>query len=115
MLRSSSVTVYPVQFPGEWRPGTAAALRAGAFLAGLARASGGRVFQPQASKELAAIYGSILEDLGSQYVIGYVSDNPERDGRFRRIALEVRRPGVKLRYRPGYQMPRADALARRKR
>jgi len=115
MLRASSVTVYPVEFPGERRPGTTEAMRARSFLFGLAEASGGRMFHPQASKELAAIYRSILDDLAGQYVIGYVSDNSARDGKFRRIALEVRRPGVKLRYRPGYLAPKSEALSKRKR
>jgi Ca-activated chloride channel family protein len=106
MLRSSSVTVYPVQFAGEHRRDTTEALRARSFLAQLAVSSGGRVFQPHASKELAAIYESILEELGNQYVIGYVSDNPARDGKFRKITLESKRPDVKLRYRPGYQLPK---------
>jgi Ca-activated chloride channel family protein len=115
MLRASSVTVYPIEFPGERRVGSTEALRARSFLLGLAAASGGRMFHPQASKDLATIYRSILEDLGGQYVIGYVSDNAARDGKFRRIALEVRRPGVKLRYRPGYLAPKSEALSKRKR
>jgi Ca-activated chloride channel family protein len=115
MLRASSVTVYPVEFPGERPAGTTEAIRAHSFLAGLAEASGARLFRPQASRELAAIYRSILEDLSGQYVIGYVSDNPARDGRFRRIALEVRRAGIKLRYRPGYEVPKNAAFSKRKR
>jgi len=113
MLRASSVTVYPVAFRGQQRPGTVPALRARAFLAGIAQASGGRVFEPQASKDLASIYNSILDELGSQYVIGYMSDNTARDGRFRRIALAVRRAGVKLRYRPGYSVPKAEPPKRK--
>ena len=109
LLRVSEVvTVYPVEFVGERRAGTTEALRAHAFLASLAEESGGRVFQPHASKDLAAIYQSILDELGSQYVIGYVSDNPAPDGKFRKITLEAKRPGVKLRYRPGYQAPRPE-------
>jgi Ca-activated chloride channel family protein len=114
MLRASSVTIYPVEFPGE-RPGTTEAALAHSFLFGLAEASGGRMFHPQASKELATIYRSILEDLAGQYVIGYVSDNSARDGKFRRIALQVRRAGIKLRYRPGYLAPKNEAFPRRRR
>jgi Ca-activated chloride channel family protein len=107
LLRASDVVVYPVAFSGE-RPNSVAGLRAHAFLASLAEATGGRVFQPHASKELAAIYQSILDELGSQYVVGYVSDNPARDGRFRKLSVEVRRPGLKLRHRPGYDAPRDE-------
>ena len=108
LVRSSDVVVYPVAFPGE-RPNSTEALRARSFLTSLAELSGGRVFQPTASRELAAIYQSILDELGTQYVLGYVSDNPARDGRFRRITVEVKRPGLKLRHRPGYDAPRDDS------
>ncbi len=114
MLRASSVTVYPVAFASPYPPGTTEALRARAVLAGIAQATGGRVFEPHASKELAAIYRSILDELSCQYVIGYKSDNPARDGKFRKIALEVKRAGVKLRYRPGYAIARVELPKRRR-
>jgi len=41
MLRASSVTVYPVEFVGERRPGTSEALRAHSFLAGSPRPPAG--------------------------------------------------------------------------
>ncbi|MDD1632797.1 MAG: hypothetical protein LUP91_11425, partial [Methylococcaceae bacterium] len=70
--------------------------------------SGGRVFQPTASRELAAIYQSILDELGTQYVLGYVSDNPRRDGKYRRITVELKRPELKVRHRPGYDAPKDE-------
>jgi Ca-activated chloride channel family protein len=106
LVRSSEVTIYPVAFPGEQRPNSGEALRARSFLSGLAMETGGRVFQPTASKELAAIYASILDELGSQYVLGYVSDNPARDGKFRRITVSLSRPELKLRHRRGYDAPK---------
>ena len=106
LVRSSDATIYPVAFPGEHRPGSSDALRARSFLQSLARLSGGRVFQPTASRELARIYQSILDELGAQYVLGYVSDNPARDGKFRRITVELARPGLKVRHRTGYDAPK---------
>jgi Ca-activated chloride channel family protein len=111
-VRLSDVVIYPVAFRGEHRSNSTEALRARSFLASLAELSGGRVFQPAASKELAAIYQSILDELSTQYVIGYVSDNPARDGKFRKITVEVARPSLKLRYRPGYDAPK-DAPPRK--
>jgi Ca-activated chloride channel family protein len=108
LVRSTEVTIYPVAFPGQHRSGSSEALRARSFLHSLAELSGGRVFQPTASRELAAIYQSILDELGTQYVLGYVSDNPKRDGRFRRITVEVMRPGLRVRHRPGYDAPKTE-------
>jgi Ca-activated chloride channel homolog len=112
MVRSSNVTIYPVAFEGGLRQGSAEEMRARAFLSGLAEATGGRVFAPHASRELAAIYQSILDELGSQYVLGYVSDNPKRDGKYRKLSVEVKRPNVQVRHRPGYVAP-TDAAPRR--
>jgi Ca-activated chloride channel family protein len=106
LLRSSEVVVYPVAFPGERRINSADALRARAFLHMLADTTGGQVFSPVASRELAAIYETILDELGSQYVLGYTSDNPARDGRFRKIAVEVDRPDLRVRHRKGYDAPK---------
>jgi Ca-activated chloride channel family protein len=114
LVRSSDVTIYPVAFLGDHTPNSAEALRARSFLYSLADLSGGRIFQPGASRELAGIYQSILDELGTQYVLGYVSDNPKRDGRFRKITVEARRPGLKLRHRPGYDAPREEPPRARK-
>jgi Ca-activated chloride channel family protein len=105
LVRSTEVTIYPVAFMGHQRPNSAAALRARALLHALAESTGGRVFEPAASKELAAIYTSILDELGSQYVLGYVSDNLKRDGKFRNITVRCKLPALKLRHRPGYHGP----------
>jgi Ca-activated chloride channel family protein len=109
LVRSNAVTIYPVAFMGgEHHPGSAEAMRARAFLNELAVSSGGQVFQPSASKELAAIYQKILDELGSQYVLGYVSDNPARDGKFRRLTVQVSRSGLRVRHRPGYYAPKDE-------
>jgi Ca-activated chloride channel family protein len=108
LVRSSEVTIYPVAFHGGHRPNSPEALRSRSFLHGLAEMTGGQVFQPMASRELAAIYKSILDELGSQYVLGYVSDNPARDGKFRRITVELGRPELKLRHRRGYDAPKDE-------
>jgi Ca-activated chloride channel homolog len=106
LVRSSDTVIYPVAFQGDIQPHSLEAARAHSFLYSLAELSGGRIFQPTASRELAGIYQSILDELGTQYVLGYVSDNPKRDGKFRQITVEVKRPGLKLRHRPGYDAPR---------
>jgi hypothetical protein len=34
-----------------------------------------------------------------------VSSNPAQDGRFRKLKVELKRPGLKVRHRPGYYAP----------
>lgn len=47
----------------------------------------------------------LLADVGSYYLLGYVSTNPKLDGRYRRLTVRVGRPGVQVRARPGYLAP----------
>jgi hypothetical protein len=53
--------------------------------------------------ELKGIYGSIAQELSSQYSLAYMPVNSRADGRFRRIVVRVAtRPELRLRTRTGY-------------
>jgi Ca-activated chloride channel family protein len=106
LVRSSGVTIYPIAFTGSFAMGSNRALSARSFLQHLADLSGGEVFTPHNSKDLPQIYAKILDELQSQYVIGFTSDNAKHDGKYRKLKVEVRRPGLKVRYRPGYTAPK---------
>lgn len=72
-----------------------------------AEATGGRVFVARRTADLAGIYGTIADELSQQYVLGYVSTNPRRDGAFRHVTVRVNaRPGTLARTRAGYYAPR---------
>ena len=105
MVRGSSVTIYPIAFTGGSPRGSPRGLVAKAFLMQLAEISGGAVFTPTGSRDLPGIYDKILEELSAQYVLGFVSDDPRRDGKFRKLKVEVRRRGCKIRHRAGYHAP----------
>lgn len=105
LVRSTSVTIYPIAFSSDRRSGRRIEVRARSFLGELAKSSGGKVFRPLAYRELADIYNRILDELNGQYVLGYVSDNPERDGKYRRLEVQLRRDDLRLRHRPGYNAP----------
>jgi VWFA-related protein len=47
----------------------------------------------------------VMADLNSYYLMSYYSTNAKMDGRFRKIAVRVKRPGVEVRARPGYLAP----------
>jgi len=102
LVRASGVMVYPIAFNGNFGLGTNRYVSARAFLNGLAESSGGQVYSPIAYRDLSAIYQKILDELGSQYVLGYVPDNPRLDGRFHRLKVEVRPKGLQVRHRAGY-------------
>jgi Ca-activated chloride channel family protein len=108
LVRSSAVTIYPIAFTGSMATGSPEALRSRGFLNEIADLTGGQVFRPAASRDLAGIYQKILEELSGQYVLGFASDNARRDGKYRRLKVQVRREGMRVRHREGYY-PSADA------
>jgi Ca-activated chloride channel family protein len=106
LVKASQVTIYSIAFSGNFSLGSNKAISARAVLSQLAAISGGAVFAPQQSKELGAVYSSILDELRSQYVLGYVSDNPRADGRFRKLRVELKDKSLRVRHRMGYIVPR---------
>lgn len=53
----------------------------------------------------------IGDDLTSYYLLGYYSTNTKLDGRFRRLEVRVKRPGISVRARRGYRAPTAEEVA----
>ena len=54
------------------------------------------------NNDLAAVFDNVNDELGGYYVLGYYPRDAARQGRFRKINVEVARPGVKLSFRDGY-------------
>ena len=52
----------------------------------------------------------IADDLTSYYLLSYYSTNARFDGRFRRIRVAVKQPGVEVRARRGYLAPTEDEV-----
>jgi Ca-activated chloride channel homolog len=71
----------------------------------LAQQTGGRSFFPNQLSDLNTVYGQISDELSSQYTVGYTSKNPKRDGAWRRVVVQVARPGVAARTKLGYFGP----------
>lgn len=52
----------------------------------------------------------IVADMTSYYLAGYYSSNTKLDGRYRKISVRVKRPGVEVRARRGYKALEASDL-----
>jgi Ca-activated chloride channel family protein len=77
------------------------------FLTALARDTGGGVYFTHDPSELGSVYGRIAEELRTQYTLGYVSSNPRRDGKWRRIVVRTPvRGDLQVRHKAGYPAPR---------
>ena len=70
----------------------------------LAADTGGKAFLD--SNDFNQVFTRVQNDTSSYYVLGYRSNNPAMDGRFRRIKVQVNRSDVKLEYRSGYYAPK---------
>lgn len=68
----------------------------------LAQETGGRAFFPDDVNDLPEIYEQISDELSSQYSLGYISGNPIRNGRWRRIIVRVERDDLYTRTKQGY-------------
>lgn len=68
----------------------------------IVRDSGGSIVPLADTHEAEAAFTSILEELRSQYVIGYYPTAQSGDGRWRQVRVHAARRGVRLRYRDGY-------------
>ena len=62
------------------------------------------------TNEIDAALRRIADDLSSYYLIGY-SSSEKLDGRFHRITVRIKRPGVSVRARRGYLAANAEAVA----
>lgn len=78
------------------------------FLKAIAETTGGSYALASSLEQLDELYDRILDELYSQYTIGYASSNTRREGRYRRIEVEVNAPGhdeLEIRARRGYYGP----------
>jgi Ca-activated chloride channel family protein len=105
LVRSSNVMVYAISFAGSsFSLGSNRYVSARSFLTHLAEVTGGDIYTPASPRDLPAIYQKILNALAGQYVIGFISDNLRRDGKFRKLRIEVKDKGrgLKIQHRLGY-------------
>jgi VWFA-related protein len=73
-------------------------------LASLAQDTGGRTFYD--TNDFGEAFQEIQSENSSYYLLGYSPSNTRSDGRFRKIRVEVTRPGMKVEARPGYYAPK---------
>ena len=66
----------------------------------LAKSTGG--FLIAESNDLERGFRRLGEDIRDYYEVAYTSTDDRHDGRFRRVAVKVKRPGARVQSRDGY-------------
>jgi VWFA-related protein len=69
-------------------------------LATLSSDTGGKAFFD--SNDFGGVFAQVQKDSSAYYVLGFTSNNPLKDGRFRRLKVQVNRADLKLDFRSGY-------------
>ena len=77
--------------------------RAAEYLRRITDASGGRLYHAGTLGDVDEVFLQVARELSEQYTLCYYPTNQARDGSYRRIRVEVDRPGVTVRARAGYR------------
>ncbi|HEY2113904.1 MAG TPA: VWA domain-containing protein [Candidatus Angelobacter sp.] len=77
-----------------------ASISAHSTMNSVADQTGGKAFYNTNNLEKAI--RESMDDGSTYYTLGYYPENKDWDGRFRKIALKINRPGVSLHYRQGF-------------
>jgi Ca-activated chloride channel homolog len=102
LAKRSDATIHAIGLPSRRVGSPNASGEADVVLRQLSHETGGRAHFPARIHNLEHVYEEIADELSSQYVIGYASSNPRRDGTWRRIEVNLTRPNVAARTRRGY-------------
>lgn len=110
-LKEADAQVYAIGIfePIGARGRTAEELAGPGLLSDLAEMTGGRHFPVDNLNDLPDIAAKIGLELRNQYVLGYISKNPNRDGKYRRISVKLKQPRglppLRALHRQGYYAP----------
>jgi len=109
----ANVSIYPVDPRGLTAPATVAGQNAlqrrRDMLYNLATATDGLAIID--TNDYNRGMTRIVDDMSSYYLLGYYSTNEKLDGRYRKITVRVKRPGVAVRARDGYRAPTEAEMA----
>lgn len=103
--KRSEVTIYTIALRTKADAPSTGFNQADFVLRSLAQYTGGHAYRVDDVAQLPAIYQQIADELANQYMIGYTSKNPRRDGQWRTIAVRVKRPATSARTKRGYFAP----------
>ena len=91
-LQDSGVPIYSINILQMMRPGAMESidqLQADNEMKTFAKETGGQAFFPRWQAELPDAFGALQNTMRSQYTLAYSPSNQEKDGKFRKIAVQL--------------------------
>lgn len=110
-MLESDVQVYALGIFGRSHPGrpTQEEENGPILLGDLAEQTGGRLYRVDRLQDLPSVSEQIGNQLRNEYLLGYSSTNPIKDGKYRQIKLRLlaplEAPNLRAYYRRGYYAP----------
>jgi VWFA-related protein len=108
LTKDTDVVIYTISLRRQSARRGRAFSEAEHVLKKLAEETGGQWFFPNEIQELDSVYERISTELKSQYNIGYISNNPKRDGSWRRVVVQTGFTDLVVRTKLGYYAPRTN-------
>lgn len=71
----------------------------------LSSKTGGHVYPVESLQQLAPAFTQIASELRTQYSLAYYPSNEKHDGKWRTLRIDIKKPGLHVRARPGYRAP----------
>ncbi len=110
-VKEQDVQLYAIGIVDSWGSQLGTGQTGRALIEDLAELTGGRAFFPDSVYELDDICTKIAVELKNQYVVGYHSTNEAKDGKWRKLRMQVNPPkGIQrlnIRHKSGYYAPEA--------
>ncbi len=110
-VKESDVQIYAIGIVSSYYSDFSQGRTGRAVLEEMTEITGGKAYFPNSIYELEDICTKIAIELKNQYVLGYTSTNPSKDGRWRKIKLKLNAPkglpSLSVRSKTGYFAPTA--------
>jgi VWFA-related protein len=105
MAVRAEATIFPISVNRGGFFGVGGSREGDKIMKDFAEQTGGRAFFPFKVEELEESFRQISQELRSQYNLGYISLNTNRDGTYRKIEVKVAEKDVDITFRKGYFAP----------
>jgi len=111
LMKESDVQIYTIGTPDPTLYNTYFEQQGISILQQISKLTGGRHFTVMGASLLEPVCANIARELRQQYNLGYVSSNTSRDGKWRKIKIEVAKQGgnkLKVHAKRGYYAPQGQ-------